>query len=265
MNERGAGLCPAPLSRYGNGMQITAYRLRPLVPPQDSLTDALSESKLTLKDGDILAISSKVVSIDEGRTVPMQGIDKEALVKSESDWYWSAGELSRYRRIFTIAKGFMIGSAGIDESNGAEHYILYPKDPFKSAKRLRTKLMKKYGLKSLAVIITDSSSNPLRRGAIGIALSWDGIDPLRDYRGTKDIFGRTITIEMANLIDSLAAAAVLEMGEGNEQTPVAVIRGAKNISLKNRAKNKDQLIVEPEDDIFAPLFWNGTWKKGGAK
>ncbi len=243
-------------------MQVTAYKLRPLVPPKDSLSEALYESKLTLKDGDIIAISSKVVSIDEGRTLPMEGTDKEELVRSESDWYWKAPN-SRYRRIFTIAKGFMIGSAGIDESNGAEHYILYPVDPFKSAKRLRTQLMKKFGLTSLAVIITDSSSNPLRRGAIGIALSWDGIDPLRDYRGTTDIFGRTITIEMANLIDSLAAAAVLEMGEGDEQTPVAVIRGAKNISLKNRPANKDQLIVEPEDDIFAPLFWNGKWKKGG--
>lgn len=244
-------------------MEILGIRIKALVPPKGSLAEALSESTLTLKDGDIVAISSKVVSIDEGRTLPMKGIDKEELVRAESDWYWNAPKTSRYRRIFTIAKGLMIGGAGIDESNGAEHYILYPKDPFKSAKRLRAQLMKKFNLTSLAVVVTDSSSNPLRRGAIGVALSWDGIDPLRDYRGTKDIFGRTIAIEMANLIDSLAAAAVLEMGEGDEQTPVAVIRGAKNISLKNRPKNKDQLIVTPEDDLFAPIFWNGKWKKGG--
>ncbi len=172
---------------------------------------------------------------------------KEQLVRSESDWYWNAPVSSRYRRIFTIAKGILIGSAGIDESNGADHYILYPVDPFKSAKQLRTQLMKKFGLSSLGVIITDSSSNPLRRGAIGVALSWDGVDPLRDYRGTTDIFGRTIMIEM---------------GEGNEQTPIAVIRGAKNIFLKNRPKSKDQLMVEPEDDLFAPLIWDADWKKG---
>ncbi|CAN5681247.1 putative folate metabolism gamma-glutamate ligase [soil metagenome] len=244
-------------------MQITSHKLRPLVPPKDSLMDALSESGLSLKDDDIIAISSKVVSIDEGRTVAMKGIDKEELVRSESDWYWKAPN-SRYRRVFTIAKGLMIGGAGIDESNGAGYYILYPKDPFKSAKRLRLQLMKKFNLMSLAVIITDSTSIPLHRGAIGVALSWDGIDPLRDYRGTKDIFGRTINIEMANVIDSLAAAAGLEMGEGNEQRPIVVIRGARNISRKNRANNKDQLIVTPEDDLFAPFFWDRTWKKGGS-
>jgi F420-0:gamma-glutamyl ligase len=156
----------------------------------------------------------------------------------------------------------MAGSSGIDESNGNEHYVLYPEDPFRSARQLRLRLRKTYGIDRLAVIITDSASLPLRRGAIGFALAWDGIDPLRDYRGTEDIFGREIRVEMANLIDSLAAAAVLEMGEGNEQTPVAVIRGAKHISYKNRSPKKEPLIVPPEDDIFAPLIWRKGWKKG---
>lgn len=156
-----------------------------------------------------------------------------------------------------------MGSSGIDESNGSGHYVLYPKDPKASARRLRLWLMKTYKVKSLAVIITDSMSLPLRRGAVGFALAWDGIDPLRDYRGTKDIFGRTIQIEIANLIDSLAAAAVLEMGEGNEQTPIAIVQGAKNIVLKNRSKKDDQLVISPQDDIFAPLLWSKKWKRGG--
>jgi F420-0:gamma-glutamyl ligase len=157
-----------------------------------------------------------------------------------------------------------VGSAGIDESNGDGHYILYPEDPFKSAKRMRTWLMKQYGVRELAVIITDSTSIPLRRGAIGFALAWDGVDPMRDYRNTPDIFGRLLKIEVANLIDPLAAAAVLEMGEGDEQTPVAVIRGAKNIRMKNNSPKGEQLIVSPEDDIFAPLLWRKGWKKGGS-
>lgn len=243
-------------------MQITAYRIRPLVPPRDSLRDAIATSGLSLKNGDIVAISSKVVSIDEGRTVPIDSTPKEDLVRAEADWYWRAPKNARYRALFTITQGTMTGSAGIDESNGSGHYILYPEDSFKSARRLRTHLMKTYGVSELGLIITDSSSLPLRRGALGIALAWDGIDPLRDYRGMKDIFGRSIQSEMANLIDSLAAAAVLEMGEGNEQTPIARIRDAKNILLKNRSIRKDQLIVSPEDDIFAPLFWDAKkWKK----
>lgn len=123
--------------------------------------------------------------------------------------------------------------------------------------------MKEYGVAQLGLIITDSMSLPLRRGAIGFALSWDGIDPLEDYRGTPDIFGRTIEIEMANRIDALAAAAVLEMGEGGEQMPIAVIRGLKGAKFKNRPKKADQLIIEPEDDLFAPLLWKKGWKRGG--
>lgn len=243
-------------------MQVTAYRLRPLVPPKDSLEEAIRASRLRLREGDIVTVSSKVVSIGEGRCVPVSSIDKEALVKSEADWYLKP-KVSKWRRLFTIARGALVGSAGIDESNGDGHYVIFPEDPFKSAKRLRAWLRKTYGVQKLAVIITDSTSLPLRRGAVGFALSWDGIDPLRDYRGTKDLFGRTIEIEMANLIDSLAAAAVLEMGEGSEQTPIAIIRDACNIVFRNRSADTDQLIVEPGDDLFAPFLWRSAWRKGG--
>lgn len=250
-------------------MQITAIKTRALKAPKDSLLDAIKRSKLTLNDGDIIAISSKVVSIDEGRTIPITEVsDKEKLIEQEADFYLKAPKTSRYRKRFTINAGGMAGSAGIDESNGAGYYILYPKDPFKSAKKLRALLMKEYRVNKLAVVITDSMSLPLRRGAIGFAVSWDGINPLRDYRGTPDIFGRTINVELANLIDALAASAVLAMGEGAEQTPIAVIRGAKDIEFKNRSpRNQVQLIVEPEDDVFAPFFFHKSfkWKRGGKR
>jgi F420-0:gamma-glutamyl ligase len=246
-------------------MQVTSYKLRKIVPPQDDLLAAIKESKLSLKEGDIVCVSSKVVSIGEGRCVPIDSIDKEKLVRRETDWFLKAPKNFPWRRWFTIAGGIMVGSAGIDESNASEHYVLYPKDAFASAKRLRAWLMKTYGIKKLAVVITDSTSIMLHRGAIGVALSWDGIDPLRDYRGTPDIFGRAFKGELANLIDALAASAVLAMGEGAEQTPIAVIRGAKNISYKNRSPKKDALIVAPDDDVFAPFFWHGKkWQKGGS-
>lgn len=243
-------------------MQVIAYRLRALKAPKDSLKEAILASSIRPKEGDIIAISSKVVSIGEGRCVPTGSIGKEELVKSEADWHLKP-KTSKWRRIFTIARGALVGSSGIDESNGSGHYVLFPEDPFKSARELRVWLRRTYDIQKLAVIITDSTSLPLRRGAVGFALSWDGIDPLRDYRGTKDLFGRAIEIEMANLIDSLAAAAVFEMGEGSEQTPIAVIRGAKGVVFKNRSKEKDQLIVDPEDDLFAPILWRGGWRRGG--
>jgi len=193
-------------------MKITAYKLRPILPPRDNLRQAIRASKLSLKEGDIVAVSSKVVSIAEGRTIPIEGIDKEDLARKEADLFFKAPKTSKYRRYFTVARGALVGAAGIDESNGNGYYILYPKDPFKSARELRAGLMKTYKIKKLGVVITDSTSLLLRRGAIGFALSWDGIDPLKDYRGTPDIFGRLIRVEMSNIVDGIAAAAVLAMG-----------------------------------------------------
>jgi len=245
-------------------MHLYPHKLRVLVPPKDNLKEAILASNLSLKDGDIVAISSKVVSIGEGACVRMDSIDKKALIAQEADWHRLVLR-ARHKHLFTIARGALVGAAGIDESNGNEHYVLYPEDPFASAKRLRSWLCKEYGVKKLAVIITDSKSDFLRRGATGFALAWDGIDPLRDYRGTADLFGRVIRFEMANLIDSLAAAANLHMGETTERTPLVVIRDAPNIVFKNRSTKvaDDQLYVSPEDDLFAPILFRPRWKKGG--
>jgi len=241
-------------------VHILPIKLRPLLAPKDDLHTAIEVAKLKLKDGDILAVSSKVISIHEGRTLPIEGVDKDVLVEQEADWYIRFPQ-NLHKKLFTIAKGGMASSAGIDQSNGNGHYILYPSDPFMSAKRIRTWFMKTYGIKTLGVIITDSTSMPLRRGAIGFALAWDGFSPLKDYRTTKDLFGRPFKAEVANITDGLAAAAVVAMGEGNEGTPLAIIRGA-NITFGNR-KTKEPLITAPEDDMFAPLLFRKPWKKGG--
>jgi len=244
-------------------MHVYPYKIRVLTPPKDDLKAAILASKLTLREGDIVAISSKVVSIGEGACVPIDGNDKKELIVSEAQWYRHVPR-APYKKLFTIARGVITGSSGIDESNGNGNYILYPKDPFKSARQLRLWLQKTYGVKKIAVVITDSKSDFLRRGAIGFALAWDGIDPLRDYRGEPDLFGRSIRIELANLIDALAAAAGLHMGEVAERTPLVVLRDVPNIVFKNRSPKRDWLIVRPEEDIFAPVMFRPRWKRGGA-
>ena len=243
-------------------MRISGVKIRRLVPPKDSLTEALAVARFIPKDGDVIAISSKVVAIHEGRTVPVEEVEKESLIWKEADWYLKSPPGAKWRKRFTIRHGLMVGSAGIDESNGDGHYILYPEQPFKSAARLHSWIKKTYGLTKVGVIITDSSSVPLRRGALGFALAWHGFDPLKDYRGNKDLFGRLFEIEVANIADALASAATLEMGEGGEGIPIVTIRGA-NVSFKNRSRNAPQLIVAPEDDLFAPFFLHKSfhWKK----
>jgi dihydrofolate synthase / folylpolyglutamate synthase len=241
-------------------MELIPIRVQPLAAPKDDLASALAASRLKLKEGDIVAVSSKVVSIDEGRTVPVEGTNKEKLVEQEAEWYIRFKD-AKYRHRFTINQGAMTSSAGIDQSNGNGYYILYPIDPFKSAKRLRAMLMKAHGIKRLGLLITDSTSIPLRRGAIGFALSWDGFVPLRDYRTKKDLFGRPFKAEVANIADGLAAGAVVAMGEGAEGTPVAIIRGA-DVVFGNRKTKEPLITAAPEDDLFAPLFFSRRWRKG---
>lgn len=254
-----ARLCFATLAP----MLVTPIKVRPLLPPKDDLYAAIKESKLKLDDGDVIAVTSKVVAIQEGCALPIEGTDKLELIKKEADWFYKPKK-SKYRKNFTIVRGLLVSSSGIDQSNGNGYFTYYPKDPQKSAARIRTWLMREYKLKKLGLIITDSMSIPLRRGAIGTALAYAGFAPLKDYRGTKDLFGRAFTSEVANIADGLAATAVLAMGEGGEGTPLVVIRGAKSVSFGAYGKNKEPLVVSLDNDVFAPFLNNGKWKKGGA-
>lgn len=247
-------------------MEILPIKLAALVPPKDELVAKILASPLKLKDNDVLAISSKVVSIDEGRCVPSEQASKTDLIVRESQLYTQPKHTERWGYLFTITHGILGGSAGIDLSNGKDHFILWPKRPMQSAERLQKELMRAYKIKKLGIVITDSTSRPLRRGAMGFALAWAGFEPLYDYRGTKDIFGRAIKVEQANLVDGLAAAAVLMMGEGAEQTPIALIRNAPQKVWNGRKTKRgwSKFIVPLKDDLFAPFFETAAWKKGGA-
>lgn len=246
-------------------MNILPVKIKAVIPPRDNLLLKVYASKFKPKNGDVIAITSKVVGIHEGRCVSTRMISKDALAKQEAALYLERKHTPGGFALHTIHHGVLIRNAGIDESNGNGYYILWPKNPRRSAQLLRQKLMKKYKLSKLGVLITDSISTPLRRGAIGFALAWDGFDPLYDYRGTKDIFGRTFVAEQSNLADALAAAAVLTMGEGGEQTPVAIIRNVPKAIWHPRHTNKgwNTFSVPLKDDLFAPFLTRAPWKKGG--
>ena len=95
---------------------------------------------------------------------------------------------------------------------------------------------------------------PLRAGAVGVALGYAGFQGIKNYIGEKDIFGRIFKMSKTDVADSLATSAVLCMGEGKEQQPLAVITDAPIIFTNKRAKN--ELIIDPSKDIYAPLFSN---------
>ena len=99
----------------------------------------------------------------------------------------------------------------------------------------------------------DSHLVPLRAGTMGISTGFFGFEPLRDYRGQPDVFNRALKYTRQNLVDPLAAASSLLMGEGSEQTPLLVIRGAKFIEFTSRDTTK-KLVYPPKLDIYKPLL-----------
>lgn len=249
-------------------MKVSAIKVRKFLPPKDNLWNLLDNIK-TLKENSVVAVTSKVVSIGEGRCIPIEEFpDKDKLVIKEADKYLPREAAPHGLVMHTIKNNVFVASAGIDESNGAGYYILWPKDPQVSAKRIWNFLKRRFKVNNLGVIITDSRLTPLKRGVVGIAIGFFGFKPIRDYRGRKDIFGREFKMETSNIPDSLATAAVLEMGEGAEQTPVAIITDIPYLEFTpslQKEKKGDYLFKIPEkEDIFYPLISSVKWKRGGS-
>lgn len=226
---------------------------RPLLPPQDDLWDALDPALPPLIEGDVIAITSKIVAIHQGRCVPVDSVaDKEQLVEAEAD-AWIPKASSKYGITLAIKGGTLIASAGIDASNAKGHYVLWPDDPWGAARSIGERLKAKHGLSRLGVILTDSHCIPLRRGTVGISIGCYGFDPLHDYRGAPDIFGRPMEVTVSNLADAMAAAAVGLMGEGAECIPAVIVRHWPGLVFGDTA-NRDAFVIPPDEDIFAPLL-----------
>ena len=165
------------------------------------------------------------------------------------------------KRVFCL----LIPAAGIDESNGNGYYILWPEDLQEMANRVRQHLRKRFLIRKLGVIITDSKTMPLRWGTTGVAISYSGFSPLYDYIGKRDIFGRKFKMQKANIVDALAASAVLVMGEGAEQTPLAIIEDVPFIKFQEKNPSKKELkdfLINMDDDLYCPLLKSVKWKKG---
>jgi putative folate metabolism gamma-glutamate ligase len=245
-------------------MNISAIRTHKITNKDTNLFRILDQYLPTLRDYSILAITSKIVSICEGRIVRVGTISKENLVEREAEYYLPS-ELNKFGFSLTITRGVLTPAAGIDESNANGYYVLWPENLQRSVNSIRNYLVKRFGLENIGVIITDSRTMPLHWGTVGTCLAHSGFYALNDYRNTPDIFGRHLKVTQSNIAESLAAAAVLTMGEGSEQTPIAVIEGAPLVQFKKRnptAKELKALRLTPEIDIYAPLLTSVKWIKG---
>jgi putative folate metabolism gamma-glutamate ligase len=248
-------------------MNVTPIKTRVLLPPKDDLFDVIQKSIPSLKERTIIAITSKVVSIWQGRCIPISRVqNKDDLIISEADLYLPRNLTPHGWAMHTLKNNLLIPSAGIDESNGNGYYILWPRNPAATAKKIGQFLQKAYRVKNVGVIITDSHSIPLRGGVIGISLGAWGFNPLNDYRDTPDIFGRPFHVSQTNVPDTLASAAVFTMGEGTEQTPIAIISDIPSVhftsNLKRQTKNFSSLIIPMANDLYKPFLTSVPWRKG---
>lgn len=239
----------------------------PVVQPGDDpaalIIDALRAANLRPQAGDILAVTQKIVSKAEGRVRRLAEVTPSPrahelaqqcakdprlveLILEESN------AVLRCRTNVLIVEhrlGFVIANAGIDRSNvagGDDTVLLLPLDPDASAARLREHLEAAFGVR-LGVIITDSVGRAWRMGTVGMAIGVAGVAAFQDLRGRTDLFGRALQVSEIAPADSLAAAAVLVMGEAAENTPVALVRG---YPLTDTAQAASAVVRPKHDDMF---------------
>jgi coenzyme F420-0:L-glutamate ligase/coenzyme F420-1:gamma-L-glutamate ligase len=222
----------------------------PEVRPGDDLAALLAEplTHIGVRDGDVVAVTQKVVSKAEGRVVP--GDDGRAA--------WVAREARRVvarRGDLVIAQtrhGLVCANAGVDASNVEAGFLtLLPEDPDASAERLRASLSERLGAR-IAVVVTDTFGRPWRRGVVNVAIGCAGLPALVDLRGTADHHGRELEATVVALADEVAAASGLAMGKA-DRVPAALLRGVASGGAPTTAAG---IVRPPEEDLFpaSPLL-----------
>ena len=247
-------------------MIIKAIKTHKIIKSDNDLLKLLDQYVDGLKEESILVIASKIVAITQGRMVNPKEVDVDALIKKEADFFIDKN-LHKSNLFITLKNNILTFSSGIDESNGNGYLILWPEDPQKVANKVRNHLMRRFNIEQVGVIITDMTALPMRWGVIGGAIAYSAFKPLKDLRGKPDIFGKEYKYTKVGILNGLSAAASVVMGEGAEQTPLAIIEDLDFIEFvdKNPSRNElESLIIKLEEDMYGPLFKNAPWQKGGS-
>ncbi|MGH8891146.1 MAG: coenzyme F420-0:L-glutamate ligase [Acidothermaceae bacterium] len=208
----------------------------------DDLAVLIAATAPDLRDGDIVVVTSKIVSKAEGRLVAG---DRQAAIDSETVRVVAQrGET----RIVETPHGFVLAAAGVDASNvPAGTVALLPKDPDASAAAIREGLRGLCGV-DVAIVITDTMGRPWRNGLVDVAIGAAGIAVLDDHRGRSDQYGHTLEMTVTAVADEVAAAADLVKGKLSA-VPVAVVRGLPYAPDLERAGGRP-IVRRPEDDMF---------------
>lgn len=245
-------------------MQVIPVKLAGDVRPGDRLAGmvlgALSKSRISLADRDVIVLAQKIVSKAEGRIVDLADVRVSPRAKSLSRKLRKDPRvveliLRESKEIVKVENGIIItetrhglvcSNSGVDQSNlaSAETAALLPKDPDASARKLRTAIRKKSG-KDVAVIITDTFGRPFREGQVNVAIGVAGLHPIRSYIGRRDMFGRRLSVTEIAVADEIASAAELVMNK-SDGVPVAVVKGLEY----EKGGSAKRLIRLKKNDLF---------------
>jgi len=241
-------------------LEVIPLSIKREIGTDNKLVDVILSSKPKFEDGDILVLSQKIVSKQEGRIVNISLVIPSILALGIGSEYEKDPKLieiilSETKRIVRMGHGILIvetknglicANAGVDESNVNNGYAtLLPSNPDKSARNLRDEIFKKTK-KNVAVLISDTFGRPFRMGQTDCAIGVSGIDSIIDFQGKKDTFGKILRITAIAIADELCSASELVKGK-TLQNPAAIIRNYKFTANDGTMKS----LLRPDDeDLF---------------
>ena len=265
--------------RCGERLEVIALPGVPRVERGDDLAaiakSALDRARLALDDGDVIVVTSKVVSRAEWRFVDLSRVEPSERARSlardvEKDARLvelilrESTHVSRKAKHVLIVRhrlGFVAAHAGIDASNAVPGdappgsgpwVLLLPEDPDASARGMKGALEAAAASGErrarIGVVISDSFGRPFRLGTVGAAIGCAGLPPAWDRRGDRDLHGRPLEITVTALADQVAACADLVAGQADEGRAIVVVRG---LSFPASDAPASALCRPPEEDLYA--------------
>jgi coenzyme F420-0:L-glutamate ligase/coenzyme F420-1:gamma-L-glutamate ligase len=249
-------------------IRIVGLQSIPLVKPGDDLVrlivEAVRGENVSVQSGDIFVVGQKVISKCEGLVQNLGNIRASSRAKRiakltskdprfvELVLRGSAKLVRAVKKILLVetVSGAVCLNAGVDKSNveGRLNYSYLPEEPGIAGEQLRSRLKEEFGCE-LGVVITDSFSRAFRKGQVECAIGGAGVEPIVDYRGSVDLFGYQLQFKSVAVVDEVAAAAELVMGQGTERIPVAIVKGLTRIRMGYVTWDSRDLRVRRREDI----------------
>lgn len=209
----------------------------------DDLAALVATAEPELRDSDVLVVTSKVVSKAEGRVRTMP---REDAITAETVRIVARRGVTR---IAETRHGLVLAAAGVDASNVEPgRVVLLPVDPDASARRLRSALQQRLGVR-VAVLVSDTMGRPWRAGLVDVAIGCAGLDPAHDLRGQRDEYGNDLSVTVTAVADEIAAAAELVKGKLG-RVPVAVVRGLGHLVTEADGPGAAALVRPADEDMF---------------